>query len=317
METGRTLFSRFLKGEPLSRPPFVPLVRGLPARVDGTPFETITLDPTLWANSLNKTTDLFGFDGVVSGFFFSLLAEACGCTLEWEQDRPVVRAPSGPLTEAPEESPRMKSALDAAERVFSVCRTEKACVAAMTGPVTLASQLFGREDGPKRIGEVKHLVVRVTEAFCQTRPDVVIFMEGRPLALADVGLPHRRIYNTLKNILDYYNISAGLYLQGYQAGNLTRFSALKMNLYVLGPSLEGALPPIPDLVDLAADTLGVGLGLPLDDFDKAKQIIEEGLEIYRSRGGRGVFFTSFGPVTRDANLDALHQLVEAIHGLNL
>ena len=55
MATGQELFSRFLKGEPMARPAFVPMVRGLPARVDGLPMETLTADPTLWANSLVKT----------------------------------------------------------------------------------------------------------------------------------------------------------------------------------------------------------------------------------------------------------------------
>lgn len=296
----------------------MPLVRGLPARVDGMPFETLTSDPTLWANSLLKTTELFGFDGVVAGFHFSLLAEACGCRIVWEKDRPVVLLPSsGRLHEQPELQGRMRNTLEVTSRVFQTCRSDRACIAAMTGPVTLASQVFGREEGPSRVNEVKHLALRVTEAFCRTRPDVLIFMEGRPLALAELTPAYRRTYQTLKNIVSYYNIHAGLYLQGYRLDNLKAFSSLKMDLYVLGPSLDGGLPGLSELRELGSEALGFGLGLPLNDVEKSKEIIEEGRQIYRLRRGQGLFFTSHGPVTREVDLETLHELVGEIHRISL
>ncbi len=317
METGRELFVKFLRGEPLSRPAFIPLIRGLPARVDGISREKMNADPTLWANSLKKTVELFGLDGVVAGLDFTLMAEACGCKVIWANDRPEVLPAPGGICEKPEETTRMKNALEAARRVFQVCRSERACVAAITGPVTLASQLFGREEGADRIGEVKTLVVRITEAFCQIRPDVIIFMEGRPLALNEVGLPHRRIYNTLKNIVSHYDVCAGLYLQGYTTQSLGGFSQLKMDIYVLGPSLDNNLPPTSEVWALSADALGVGLSLPVDDIHKARQIIHEAEELCSSKGGRGFFLTSFGPLTRDIDLDALHQLVSEIRQVRL
>lgn len=318
MEDGRRLFTSFLRGDPLPRPPFVPLVRGLPARVDGMPFEALTSDPTRWANSLLKTAELFGFDGVVAGFHFSLMAEACGCRIVWEKDRPIVLpSESGALHEEPELRGRMKNALEVTSRVFQMCRSERACIAAMTGPVTLSSQIFGREEGPKHVSEVKHLVLRVTEAFCRTRPDVLIFMEGRPLALAELSPVYRRTYQTLKNVLSHYNIHAGLYLQGYRPDNLRTLSPLKMDLYVLGPSLDGSLPGISELLDLGADALGFGLGLPLNDFEQSKKIIHEGKGLCRFKRGQGFFFTSHGPATREIDMDALHKVVEEIHRITL
>lgn len=317
METGRELFVKFLRGEPLSRPAFIPLIRGLPARVDGISREKMNADPTLWANSLKKTVELFGFDGVVAGMDFTLMAEACGCEVIWANDRPEVLPAPGDLCEKPEETTRMKNVLEAARRVFQVCRSERACVAAITGPVTLASQLFGRVGGADRIGEVKTLVGRITEAFCQIRPDVIIFMEGRPLALNEVNLSHRRIYNTLKNIGSYYDVHAGLYLQGYPTLDMVGFSQLKMDTYVLGPSLNNNLPPTSEVWALGADALGVGLSLPVDDIHRTRQIIHEAEDVYRSKGGRGFFLTSFGPLTRDIDLDALHQLVSEIRQIRL
>lgn len=316
METGRELFTKFMKREPLSRPAFVPLVRGLAARVGGVSAETWNSDPTLWANSLGQTAELFALDGIVAGLDFTIMAEACGCTVAWRYDRPVITSPVKILCEAPEESGRMKKALEAARRIFEVCRKERACIAATTGPVTLASQLFGREDGPKRLGEVKEAVVRVTEALCKIRPDFLIFMEGRPLAQADLGMPHRKIYNTLKNILSYYNVHGGLYLQGYHVENVHVFSTLKMELYILGPSLGASLPTISGIWDLSSGAMGFGLGLPLNDLPKARELISECLDFYRLKEKRNFFFTSLGPVTRDTNLEVLRQLAMDIRQIH-
>jgi len=285
------------------------------SRVEGMPMERLTSDPTLWANSLMKTAKLFGFDGVVAGLDFSLIAEACGCNVTWKNDRPLILPPEGNLNESPEQSGRLKHALEATGRLFEVCRSDRACVAAMTGPVTLASQLYGREEGPKHVKEVKQLVVQVTEAFCKTGPDVLIFLEGRPLALAGPNATYRRIYNTLKNIAAYYNICAGLYLQGYRTQSLIDFTRLGMDIYIPGPSLNKNLPPLSELWSLGEDTLGVGLGLPLVNLEKAKEIIYEGLRLYRDKAGRGFFFTSLGPATRDVNPEILHELVNEISNL--
>lgn len=317
MISGRELFNKFLKGEPLERPPYVPLIRELTARVEGLTWEAINSDPTLWANCLTKTTELFDFDGIVAGFDFSLMAEACGCRIKWENDRPRIAALPEELCRTPEESGRMKNALEAAGRVFQVCRARRACVVALTGPVTLAHQLFGPEVGKDQLSEVKQMVVRVTEAFCRIRPDVLVFMEGRPLALAQLTAAHRRLYQTLKNITAYYNLSDALYLQGYRPEDLGSFASLKMDIYILGPSQDQSLPPLSALWDLGAEARGIGIGLPLSDIPKAREIIQQGLDWYRAKGQRSFFFTSFGPVTRDVHLETLQQLIREISQVRL
>ena len=313
MERGRVLFTKFLKGECLSRPPFVPLIQRLMAKVGGMPLQTLTSDPTLWANCLLKTVGLFNFDGVVVGFDFSLVAEACGCEITWEDDRPIMGTLSPGLFEKPEESGRIKYALETAKRVFGVCGNDRACVAALTGPVTLANQLYGQEEGPKHIGDVKQLAVRVIEAFCQTRPDMLIFMEGPTFALTEVNLAHRRVYNTIRNIVGYYNIPVALYLQGYRPQNLDQFFSLNMDICILGPSMDRSLCSLSELWNLSAGVLGIGISLPLNDLEKAKEIIDEAIGLYRTKGGHGFFLTSFDDMVSDVNLEMLHQLTKEIY----
>ena len=212
MMTGRERFKQFLNGESADRPAFVPLVQGLVARTEGVLRQTLTNDPTLWANSLMKATALFDFDAVVAGYDFSLLAEACGCEISWEDDRPVVCGLPDEFNECPETCGSLQHALEATKRVFDTCRKERGCVAALTGPATLALQLYG-DNGATRIGDVKAHIVPVLEAYCETRPDAVIFMEKQPFGDGKLSIKHRKIYNTIKNITSYYGIPSGLYLE--------------------------------------------------------------------------------------------------------
>ena len=278
METGRALFNKFLNDEPLPRPVFVPMIRGLLSRVENMPMEQLMNDPALWANALVKTHKLFRFDGVVVGLDFTLMAEACGCGISWENDRPVASPPKNGLYDKPEDTGRMKLALETAARVFEVSRKEQACIAALTGPLTLADMLFGRGKGADHLGEIKQLMVQVTEAFCKTGPDVLIFTEGRSLGSAEINLSHKKIYNTLKNITDYYDVKAGLYVQKYDPARVDRFKGLKMDLYVLGPTADGSMPDVSRVWDLGEGALGVGLGLPLND-------LEHGTQIHKRRQG--------------------------------
>lgn len=312
VETGQILFSRFLKGEPASRPAFVPLIGGVLPRVAGISLKELTADATLWANSLQKTVDLFNFDGVVLGFDISLMAEACGCGISWEEDRPVVSCPAVTVCQVPEENGRMQYALEAGRRVVSVCGSDRACIVALTGPATLSAQLFGREQGAERAADCKGLLVRVTEEFCRLRPHGLVFMEEGSLVAAEMNAAQRRIYNTLKNIAGYYNIPAGLYLQGYQYGALRPFADLKMAFYILGPSREGGLPVLSELWELGEHALGVGIGLPVDNLEQTREFIREGVDYCRAGANRGLFFTSCGEVDRSVDLGLLRQVTEEV-----
>jgi len=317
MDTGRHYLTGFLQGEPQQRPAFVPLMRGMLARVGGVSLEHLTTDASLWAGSLQKTTELFDCDAVVAGFDDTLLAEGCGCSVAWEHDRPEMREPPSELCAAPETQGRLSCALEAARRVFQVCRNERACVAAMAGPVKLAGQLFGPERGVERIKEIKQHLVTITEAFCRLRPDMLILIEDDPLGEAGITLGHRRIYNTLRNIADYYAIPVAVYVQGYSAGDYERFLKLGVDIYIFGPGSNNTLPDLEELFDVAKKAHGVGIGLPLDDIDRARAIISRGCELFRSHGGCRFFLTSHGPVTRDIEMEALHRIVRDIQEVRL
>ncbi len=273
-------------------------------------MQALTSDPTLWANALMKAARLFGLDGVVVGFDFTLMAEACGCDIRWIDDRPVLSPLQASLNASPEQSGRIPHALETAGRLPEAFRSEVGCVAALTGPVTLAGQLFG-EEGPDRIRDVKPLLLPVVEAFCAARPDALLFLEDCP-AWTGPTPGQRRIYNTLKNIASHYNVCPGLYLQGVDGRNLGRFSQLNMDIYLTGPAADGLLPPSSALWDLGEEALGVGLGVPLEDPERAGEILREARDLSRKRPRPSFFVTGAGPVTRDTDPEALRRLADEV-----
>ena len=123
---------------------------------------------------------------------------------------------------------------------------------------------------------------------------------------------------TLKNILSYYDIHAGLYLQGYRPENINFLSQLKMDIYVLGPCLENRLPAHFRLGRAWRGRPGGRVWACLwAILTRPVRLSAKGLKYYRNRGGRGFFFTSLGPLTREINLETLHQLVGMIRQVRL
>jgi hypothetical protein len=120
----------------------------------------------------------------------------------------------------------------------------------------------------------------------------------------------------LKNVASYYNIVPALYIEGYAPHALAAFSAMKMSLNIPGPSANRELPLPSALWDLNMNASGIALSVPIDDIDKAREIIQQGLDFYLKKGKPG-FFTSYGPLAGSVHLETVHQLVREIKNTRL
>ena len=312
MANGRELFQTFLSGDPLPRAIYVPFLRGITARVGGVPYQELTSDPTIWANSLAKTAALFDMDGVVAGFHFSLLAEAYGCTLQWTGDRPVIGPPPEGPHPLPLERGRLPHALEAARRTFEVTRSQRSCVAAVNGPLTLAARLFPGHRAEAGLAEIKETLIAVYEAFCKIRPDMLLLMESGPLVTGEIRPALKRLYFTLKKIAAYYDVASALYIQDYRPEQVQDLAGLKMDVYVLGPDQAGGAPEPEAQWRLAEDAMGIGLGLPPDRMAQSREILDRGRRVFQEQGGRNFFFTSLGPVQREHDPQFQLELVKQI-----
>ncbi len=317
MISGKELFRASLEGRRSLRPAFIPLFGGLVAEISDTPYHEMVSDPTAWSNGLLKAADLLDADGVVVGCDFNLLAEAYGSTVDWQTEPSRLTAIPDMSAVLPTAGGKMENVVESARRVNQVCREKKASVAAFTGPLTLACQLFGSQAGSSRLREVKELVVKEAEAFCDTRPDAILLLEGRVLADCEIGLAERRIFKTIKNIAGYFNIPVGLYLQNYGGdGPNPKLASLGMDYYIFGPGAKNNLPSLSMLLDLSKEGSCFGLGLPFDDTVGAVQMIEEVYEACSKRNLYNFFTTSVGFLDAGVAIDQLLDLRRKIEQIS-
>jgi len=69
---------------------FVPILEQMLARLEGYRLEQITSDANLWAKSIRAAARLVESDVITMGWDVSIVAQACGVPMGWENDRPVL-----------------------------------------------------------------------------------------------------------------------------------------------------------------------------------------------------------------------------------
>ncbi len=246
MGGGKDLLSKALRGDAVERPPFLPLVNRLAARLAGCSVQEMQSDAGLWTGGLAAASKLLAADAVAVAYDPTLMAEGLGAQVTWKGDSPrpaTAGKAEAPLAESPEANGRLGVALEVMRRLFPTMAGTCGCVAVLTGPVTTAAMLFGPAGAVKRAADIKAPVLRCVEAACQTRPDLLLFMEGAGFLTGGVTPAHRRIYGTLKNVATYYNIPVGLYLRGYaEQDDLSQLAALGLDCVALGSAASGAFP---------------------------------------------------------------------------
>ncbi len=316
---GKDLLRQTFIHRAIPRPSFVPLIHGLAAKIEQISLEEMTTNSSLWASALQKVQDLFKCDGVLISFDFTLLAEGCGCKVRWINQRAVVEGGVPRINELPYKEGRMAVALETAKRLFKIFGMETACVAALTGPFTLASQLSGGGNGLERIDEAKKAAIEAVKGFCNLKPDLLLFMEREHSEPGQSFSERRRTYATLWNIANYYQVSTALYVEGYPEDDLTRYTQLGAQGLIFGPSASGCPPKTERLLNLLLESnLILGIALPHQDEGGLEQTIITCLEYLRSKSIKSrIFFTTCGEVSFDSSPNEFHPIVERIKSIQL
>jgi hypothetical protein len=253
---------RALRGESSDGLPFLPLVNRLAAKVVGCGVEEMQSDPGLWTGGVTAAAKLLSADAVAVAYDPTITAEGLGSPIVWKNGLPWVAGTVEAVEEAPEDRGRMRVALEVMRRAFPVVTTTHACVAMLTGPVSSATMLFGREAAMERVREAKASIVRCVEAVCETRPDLLLFMEGIGFAADGMTPAHKRIYSTMRNIASYYNIPVGLFLRGYGDEDLSELRSLGLDILALGSDASGDVADIARAMSLANGHNVIPFSLP-------------------------------------------------------
>jgi len=172
----RQAMDGFLAGQ-AHKPVMAPFIEHLAARIAGISYQEMTSDAGSWTAALSRTADLLQIEGVIVGGDITLLVEALGGSIEWQDDRPQMSKPPISINTEPTAFGRLNTAIETANRLFQVLRKTHGCIAAMPGPMTLVSQIYGEVDLVDGLSALKPALVSVAEAYCMTRPDILLLIE--------------------------------------------------------------------------------------------------------------------------------------------
>ncbi|HEY0837485.1 MAG TPA: hypothetical protein VGE72_26465, partial [Azospirillum sp.] len=186
MSNGRALFTALARGEPPPRPPFLPLVEGLAARVAGVDPAALEADPDLRARAVRQATALVGGDALCFGFEAELSTD----------------------------DDRFARLTDTLKRAFEPARGTLGCVAALPGPATLARRTSGRTD-KDTLDAVRPVLTRMAEAVCQTRPDLLVFLEDADARSVPVDGTLKRAYAAARKVAAYYDAGTAVHVTGW------------------------------------------------------------------------------------------------------
>lgn len=255
---GRALVRSTLRGRTPPRPPLIPFVHSLAARLAQISTRAMAHDPTLMANSLAQAQALFGYDAITVGFDETVAAEACGCKVEWAEDRPQVcshlwKEANVPEAHAVAQRGRVPVVVEVVRRLRSILGETAALIGVVQGPWTLACHLYGPDFSRDWAGDApdpadclvlaSRVGVTIARLFGEARVDALLVMESSRLpgtAVARSGDRPQQLnalrgtYRPLWNVARFYNAPGILVLREHQPAGLAELTALGATALALG-----------------------------------------------------------------------------------
>ncbi|HYD70093.1 hypothetical protein [Azospirillum sp.] len=282
MADGRTLFTALARGEPPPRPLFLPLAEGLGARVAGSDPAALEADPDLRARAVRQATALVGGDALCFGFEDAFDAD----------------------------DERFARFADTLKRAFEPARSGLGCVAALPGPATLARRLSGSVD-KEALDAARPVLTRMAEAVCQTRPDLLVFVEDAAARAVPVDGALKRAYAAARKVAAYYDAGTAVHVSGWTDAveEARRLAPLGLDFLWLGSG---------GTADAAAVAAALGEGnwrgavlpLPLDDPPAAAALAAAAAKLAI------LALTSAGPLAADADLERIIATKTALGALH-
>jgi hypothetical protein len=314
-----------------SRPPFVPFVYGLAAKISQLPLQEMASDASYYTHTLEEAYKLLQYDGIVNSFDATLEAEAFGCKLEWPGDYLAPRTTGCGQLELrevnPEESRRIPILLEATKRIVMSQGKETAVIGVLTGPCSLVKVITGDGVHEKNrgienvISLAGSLLTKLTRSLCELKIDAVFFREdllGKEYSaeLLSRSQPYSAVYATLFNLIRYYNSYPVLIVKDIEFDLVTELHQMiaPNGLILLGKRVgEDGLASLKNL----SDSLKLSIGLPLPMGNQA-ELLEQFTIISHfisKNNSPGFFYVSDGEVPYDMPLEILHDFIAKMRNL--
>jgi len=323
VQTSKELTKSFFAGTHVSRIPFIPLICIFAARLEQISVQNMLSSPDLLTKALVNAYKLYGYDGMINVFDPTLEAEACGCSIVWEGENSTPLIKNHPLSDIKniseidistlERKGRFPVCLEATKRLKILIGREVAIIGVLTGPVTLASYLSGREivmeieSEFERVAEIldftSKVVLKICRTYCELNVDGIMVADEMlakvtPVLLSKVS----RYFKPIWNMTRFYNCFSIIWTRDcydiFQCQN------------IMGLGADGAILGCYTPILQSGQGKCLGLAIPISVLCGKKEEIEEKIsELLKSKPMGSFFLTTENDIPFDAPIDHIFQLV--------
>ena len=230
-QNSRELVKALFEGKSTRRLPFFPWVCSFAATIEQVQVKSMLSDPGILSRALSNTHKLFGYDVILNHFDPALEAEALGCEIEWQDDNwpPIITV--HPLndgidfydldTEGIENKGRIPVIFEATKRLILTKGKEVPIAAMITGPLTLAGHLKGREFSEKLesadnqaldlVEDTGSICLNLCRTYCELGVDIIVIAEDiQTPGVHDLTSVLASPLKSIFNVTRFYNVNSVL-----------------------------------------------------------------------------------------------------------
>lgn len=224
--TSKKLVRGVFESADLPRLPFIPWIFTHAARLEQIPVQRVFHDPTQYVKCLQNTRKLYGYDAIVGSFDPSLELEICGCPVSWGGDYEVPETRPNPDfdfgrlnnvdVEGAGKTGRFGTVIESLRRINMVSGQQLALAAVVSGPLTVAAGLSGRdvvsdfterpEETMKAVEATAVFLLKVVQVYCQLQLDIIAIADRLMADLPEAHIPWlKSTLSPIVNNIRFYN----------------------------------------------------------------------------------------------------------------
>jgi uroporphyrinogen-III decarboxylase len=225
------LVRNYFEGKTAQRSPFFPWVCSFAATIEQVQVKSMLSDPGILSRALSSSHKLFGYDVILNHFDLTLESEALGCKIDWHDDDWPPTIIGHPLedgtdfydldTENVEKKGRIPVILEATKRLILTKGKEVPIAAMITGPLTLAGLLKGKEflgqlesaddEALDLIEDTGSICLHLCRTYCELGVDIIVIAEDiQDPGINDLTSVMASPLKSIFNVSRFYNVNSVL-----------------------------------------------------------------------------------------------------------
>jgi uroporphyrinogen-III decarboxylase len=313
----------------LPRLPFVPWIFTHAARLEQIPVKRMFTDATQYVKCLQNARKLYGYDVITGSFDPSLEMEIGGCSVNWGGDYEIPAA--GPLqnfnfgelgnvnVEEAAKTGRFGTVIESLRRINMVSGPDLALAAVVSGPLTLATGLTGRdivkdfierpEEAMSTIDDAAAFLLKIVKVYCQLQLDIIAIADRLMASIPEVHLAWLR--STLSptiNTVRFYDAFSVLLPGESSPDNIAKLMDLGFDGIVAAGIDLNTWNEI-----TGTHSCVLGKAIPSRLLTASKEELQQYLDtILNGDTAPGVFLTTDGEVPADTPPDNIHLVMDIL-----